>query len=736
MNQRTEPRGLPHARRPVAALAVKLGLAGAAAALLALGLAGVLRPGPGPAPSWWLTVAAAAVAILSPTALGSWQRAGIVAATALAGFGVQLALKDPFWFQQVHLRPRSGLGVLMLACLPLQAAVALWVLWRERVFGRLRTALTGFGIWRCLALAAFVILAARSVMEPVARDNPTLYLRQLVIALAFTGINIASLVALAAALPGARLQVVADAVTRRISLPGSGAGLRPLDRGFPWLAAALVFALCLAMALWSFGGVPHLDDIIYLFQARSYASGLLTLPLPPSVEAFDHYLMNSYEGRWFAVTFPGWPLALALGELAGMPWLVNPLLAAGSILLFHRFALAMTDRGMANLAVLLMAVSPWYLSVSSTMLMHTFTWAMVLAAWVLLLRTRARPSILLPLIAGALMGWLFLARPLEGVLIGTLTGLWLLTFLQDRRHWKTVALYSLGAIVVGGLIFPYQAYLTGHPLTTPLNAYYDVYWGPGSNDLGFGPERGAVPDWGDVDVFAGHTPGEALLNAHQNLYEVNSSLFGWGGASLIFAMIFVLWGRWTKLAAAMAAIIAATVTVYSLYWFYGGYYAGARYWFLTLVPLLILTALGINTFAGRLKGLFPGAMAAQRIGVCVGFLCLCSLLVFQSWLAFNRYPGINDYHGDYARLARQERFRDALVFVSTDAPREYGSAFWLNDFGPNARTPLFARDLGPESNRHIAAAWPERRIFLVNGRSEGRPRVTVESGPLALGDLE
>ncbi|WP_138935622.1 hypothetical protein [Roseovarius arcticus] len=676
------------------------------------------------------------LAIISLSILGNWQKAGLVAATALVGFGVQLAFRDPFWFQQVRIRPQSGFQYLMLACLVLQGATAAMVLWQNSVFRRIPGVLVGLGIWRVLLVAAVLVLASRSVMEPISRHDPALYLKQLIIALTFLGINIASFVALVIALPGPQLHKLADVVTTRISLPGSGDRQQKFDRWFPCLAAGIVFVICLLIATLSFGGVPHLDDIIYLFQAKSYASGLMTLPLPPSLEAFDHYLMNSYQGRWFSITFPGWPLALAIGELVHMPWIVNPALAAGSILLLHRFAASMTDRGTANLVALLMAVSPWYVSVSSTMLMHTFTWALILGAWVLLIRTRERPSILLPLIAGALMGWLFLARPLEGVLIGTLTGVWTLAFLQDRRHWKTVALYSIGAIAVGALIFPYQAYLTGDPLLTPLNAYYDVYWGPHSNALGFGPEMGAVPDWGDIDVFAGHSPAEALINAHQNLYEVNSSLFGWGGASLIFVLIFVMWGPCTRFAAAMMTIIVATVALYSLYWFYGGYYAGARYWFMTLIPFLVLTALGITACIREFHRIFPDAMVAKRVGIGIGFLCLSSLLVFESWLAFNRYPEINGYHTEYSQLAQQDEFQNALVFVSTDSPQEYGSAFWLNDFSPRSQSPLFARDLGAESNRRAASAYPGRKILFVNGRSSDHRHVTVTKGPLTLNDLE
>ena len=50
------------------------------------------------------------------------------------------------------------------------------------------------------------------------------------------------------------------------------------------------------------------------------------------------------------------------------------------------------------------------------------------------------------------------------------------------------------------------------------------------------------------------------------------------------------------LAAAMAVITGVTVLLYALYWYVGGFYAGPRYWFMALVPMLVFSALGIREF--------------------------------------------------------------------------------------------------------------------------------------------
>lgn len=714
---------------------VRLVLGTCAVGLFVFVLLGAINPsGLARVEYWWLMIASVAVFVLGVSVGTSWQMAGIAAAIFLAGFGAQLAVRDPFWFQHVRFRP-TVFSYSMMAVLMIQAVgTALILVWR-RVPRQFIRVCSDLGWLRVFLFLLVLGAASKGAMDFVATENYPRFAKHLIIGSVFMGLNIANFVAILAALPGGGLAGPGAWVTRSVSLPGSGDEMRKLDRALPIFLAAALFLLSALVSLAALEAVPHLDDILYLFHARYLADGALALPMPPSTDAFDHYLMDSYQDRWFVTTFPGWPLALALGVKIGAPWIINPLLAAISVLLLHSVTRTMTDRGTANLAALLMAVSPWYISMAATQLIHTFTYALILAAWVLLLKARARPSVVLPFLAGALMGWLVMTRPLEGFFMGALTGLWVLTFLKDKRQWQTVLAYGLGCVVIGGLIFPYNTYLTGDPFQTPLNTYYDRFWGPGSNALGFGPDRGA-PGWGNVDVFTGHSPLEALINGQQNLYELNFSLLGWGAASLAFALVFVFWGRWTKFTAAMAVIIGATFGLYALFWFYGGYFAGPRYWFMMIVPLLILTACGIGTATRRLSRLYPDGLVPQRIGAGVAFLCLCSVLVFESWLGFNRYPGINGYHDEYQVLARQERYRNSLMFISSEVKKEFGSAFWLNDFSATADSPLFAIDLGPESNRNVAAAYPERQIYFLGGRSPTRDRVIVLRGPMSAADLD
>src|SRR5690606_10366434 len=126
---------------------------------------------------------------------------------------------------------------------------------------------------------------------------------------------------------------------------------------------------------------PHVpDEVIYLYHARYFAAGMLTMPAPPVPEAFNIDLMTYEPTRWYSPVPPGWPAALSVGVLLGAPWLVNPVLNALNVLLASMLLHAVYDRRTARLAVLLLAVSPWFLFMGMNFMTHTFTLTCALAA--------------------------------------------------------------------------------------------------------------------------------------------------------------------------------------------------------------------------------------------------------------------------------------------------------------------------------------------------------------------
>lgn len=125
-----------------------------------------------------------------------------------------------------------------------------------------------------------------------------------------------------------------------------------LYRLSPVAPAGFTVAASLALGAFAFQHLPHVEDeVAYLFQARTFAAGALSVPAPPEAAqpGLDYYLLQVRDGRWFSTSVPGWPLALAPFAALGVPWLLNPLLAGLSVLLAYRIALRRLGRDQAHL---------------------------------------------------------------------------------------------------------------------------------------------------------------------------------------------------------------------------------------------------------------------------------------------------------------------------------------------------------------------------------------------------
>jgi len=97
--------------------------------------------------------------------------------------------------------------------------------------------------------------------------------------------------------------------------------------------ALLALAASLRIAAQVYEGLPHIEDeFANLWQAEVMAQGNLTLPTPAEPRYFVVPFVVDHEGVRFGKYPPGWPMILAVGVLAGIPWIVNPLLASATSL--------------------------------------------------------------------------------------------------------------------------------------------------------------------------------------------------------------------------------------------------------------------------------------------------------------------------------------------------------------------------------------------------------------------
>lgn len=548
-------------------------------------------------------------------------------------------------------------------------------------------------------------------------------------------LNLANLVLIVWALPLDVLEKIKGYIEKVFDQDGTGhtGTIRSFDR-VALFGAIWVMLVSALLSVFIYQRHPHVpDEVLYLFQARYMAQGKLSIPAPPVPGAFSFYLLPYRSNQWYSIFPPGWPAVLALGVRVGVPWLVNPLLAGVNILLSYKLVSQLYSRRLARWTVFLLCVSPWYIFMAMNFMSHTLALTLALGSVVALNQSQKNAAVGYALLSGVLVGALSLVRPFDALIVGFLLILWALGAAGNRLKFASILLFVLGVILISALVFPYNFGVTGSALDFPLQSYYAEYLGPRVNALGFGPERGL--GW-PLDAFPGHTPLEALVNAGLNNFSVNIELFGWSVGSTMLVTLFLVCGGYKRSDWYMVAAIMWVIGFYSLYWFSGGPDFGARYWYLIIVPLVVLTVRGLDTLINKLEA---NNKKNSSINMCVFTAVLAasifSIINYFPWRAVDKYyhylnmqPGVIDLNEEY-------KFGKSLLLVQGSGHPDYASAWTYNPLDYSDPAPIYAWDEDEESRLQVLRSYADRTVWFLQGPSLTGNGYRVVEGPVSAEDL-
>ncbi len=351
------------------------------------------------------------------------------------------------------------------------------------------------------------------------------------------------------------------------------------------LGVSLLFVSWIAYV--QYHAEPHIYDAsAYLFAAKMYAMGQLSVPIPPAVDRFPGPFMVQFHGRWFGQYAPGTSLTLVPGIWPGVPWLIEPILGTLALLGIGLIASRLYDRRVATLAVLLGVLSPFYSYLAASYLSHAIAlFYLVWGMWAFLRFAQGEAGWNLVLSA-ALFGMAGLTRDLVAILFVAIIvpGIAVLEWRRLRQNWPRWIRPGIASIAIAlifvGITLSFNQALSGSPWTTPRSLFF------AGDHWGFGP---------GVGFYGEHTLAAGFVNLDELLTILAIDLFGWPFyLTLAFLAIpFLTWRArdpdWLMLVGFV--IMAGTCVGY----FYHGIYLGPRYLFETLPFLLILTARGILT---------------------------------------------------------------------------------------------------------------------------------------------
>ncbi len=498
-------------------------------------------------------------------------------------------------------------------------------------------------------------------------------------------------------------------------------------------ALGLAISLLGVLAAWwvsirVFDGVPHIEDeIAYVWQARVFAGGQVTLPSVKYDQEFLVPFVVNYNGVRFGKYPPGWPLVLAAGILLGGRAWVNPLLAGLGLWLTYCLGKRLFSPLVGVLAAGLMLTSPFFLMNSGSLLSHPLGMALTAGlslAWLKAFEPAGPGRGRAAMAGAACLGFLALTRPFTALGVAlpfALHGLYLLC----RGRWEErlrLLGFALAAGLLAGLLFAWQYRVTGNAL---LNPY--VLWWP-YDIVGFGPGHGVAAN--------GHTLAIAIDNIIVSLGAAWHDLFGWAGLSWLF-LPFGDWAARRNGRAWLSGLgFPGLVLVYMAYWV-GSWLYGPRYYYEGLPGLVLFSAAGAAWLAGwptspradsatagfaqagrwrRLRSLGVTALLTGLVGFNLALYLPMRLQSMTGLYQINRAelqqflePGV-------------QKMAPALVLVHTG--HWMGYAAFLELESPDLSSPLiFAWSSGDEIDRRMAQDYKaQRRIFTYNAGEPGSLR--------------
>lgn len=509
----------------------------------------------------------------------------------------------------------------------------------------------------------------------------------------------------------------------------------PLWRRRSFQAALLCLAAFLAagaVAHGVFDALPHLEDEqANVFQAGIFARFEVAAPAPPSRDAFFIPFTIMQNGIWFGKYTPGYPLVLALGVLAGAPWIVNAL--ASALVLWATYLIGRdlfgADAGVLGAA--LGAVSPAFVILSGSLLPHPVASALLaFFAWGLLRARRSgeKRAALYSLLAGSALGLAVLSRPWTALAIASpfialaaADGMravwgWIGGIRKDmkgrtgniqrvrtadkkqgrpagRPYIQTYGPLILSCIAVSALLPLFNWAVTGSPLT---NTY--TLWWP-YDTVGFGPGIGRDE---------GHTLVLAFTNAKLDLAAFRTALLGWPAP---FGIPLVLLPLLAGLILAPRSrrdflLLAPPLTLilfHLAYWARAGYFYGGRYYSEGMPFLWLLAARGLLKLAA-------GTWRTRLVRLALPVL-LAWGIAFQIQPRFFEGRGLYGITGEAPAEVAAAGLNNALVFVRTGKWTDYANLSCLNSPWLDGEV-VFVRDMGSWANADIIAFFPGRTVYL------------------------
>ncbi len=490
--------------------------------------------------------------------------------------------------------------------------------------------------------------------------------------------------------------------------------------------SVFVFALALRAAVLPFLPVPRpvvSDEFSHLLIADTLAHGRLTNPTHPLWIHFEslHIIQKpTYNSDYF----PGQGAVLALGELAGNPWIASLLLCAAMCAALCWMLQGWLPPAWALfgslLAVFRFGVASYWVNGYYGGCLAALGGALALGAYPRLLK---KPSIAASLLLGLGVAILGYSRPFEGLALSVPVVAAVAIAMLSRRVpiWSVLPATAVVVAAIACLLVYCRA-VTGDPLKPPYEVNQATYGWPMT-----------LPWYHPHAVTLHNQELQRYYDYELDAFNRNASIAGLL-KDAVLKKAQEIWRFYFGPALSIPLIMLAAV------------WRTRRLRFLFLVAGLTLLTLLIEIgssphYAAAVTGCFLAVLVEcfrqlcrRRYGVQLA-LAACAIMPlvlatrisleqlhlpftqkvnFQSWCCVQ--PGNPNKPRIAAMLQKMGGRHLAIVKPKTDPDNLFQ---WIyNDADIDASRIVWARDMGPEANQALLKYFSDRQVWLVDPNTE------------------
>lgn len=478
---------------------------------------------------------------------------------------------------------------------------------------------------------------------------------------------------------------------------------------FPLLALCTSLFISLAV----FDGMPHIqDEINYKYLAQSMLNGSMTSPLHPHYEFFDFlYIIPDVSGT-YSIYQPGFSVLLALFMLLGIPFMLNPVLTAGSIFLLGKITDELYGSKTAALSMFLGTTSLFIISMGGTWMAHSFCALCTLGTVYFSVLTFKNFSVKNTIISMFFLSMLILTRPQNALFIFIPVAIWSLFALPFRKQLRYFAISAI-VLSIATLVLYYSNFVVTGDMLTPKHEAFFSYTEPDNGcmsiGLGSGCRHSTIIELPDEGLTVKHAAYITYIRLVQLIYGLffHPLIF----LFILIPFLFMKDRRQHSHDMFVFILFAVTFAGYFFYYFDGNVY-GPRYYYEISFFLIILAAEGIHLASGMFRNSSPNPLLRPVNLFCAFFFAGLSyqFIIFA--------PPIYKVHmtafwGTDPRLKEtleKKNITEGVILISPYMYYSSGAAL-MNMTDIDSNRIIFAHDLGPLENGRLMDYYPDRKFY-------------------------